>query len=1293
MKRKQSVLTVVALILVASMLLPFAACATVEVTSVELDRSTLILDIGETATLSVFVFPEKATNTMAKWVSSDQRVATVDKDGNVKAMGEGSAIIKVTVGGKSTTCSVTVNDPEKRAVAVTGVSLDIKVLNLDNDNPVGTLVATVMPENATDKSVTWTSSDETVAKVQNGVVSAVGAGQAIITVVTNNNHQDTCAVFVTGEFGSDDPDQKDVIGVSLNKTIVDLTVGATEQLVALVKPDSAENKNVIWASSNPSVASVSDGLITALSVGAATITVTTEEGEFTAQCDVTVSERVVGVTGISLDKNNIDLSVGSRGQLCVDVLPADATNREVVWSSSDESVAKVIDEGNGIILAAGEGTATITVTSIVNPQASASCVVTVSAKQGGGVAVTGITLNQSSLALTVGSQQTLSATVQPSNAADQTLLWLSSDTSIATVRDGIVTAISAGTAVITVETADGGYTATCTVAVHNIKVSGVVLNKTELSIAAGGKQQLTAIVSPVDAFDKSVVWSSSNAQVATVDSVGNVTAVGAGTAIITVTTTDGGFTAQCTVTVSAGSPTSVSINKKTLTFSDIGATQQLTATVRPTAAANKDVIWSSSDESVAVVDGNGLVKSVGEGSATITVTTVDGGLTATCEVTVKISSSDIYVQNVSSLSTRTVDFIMGMDASAVPSLEAAGVTYKNFAGEVEDVFKILKDNGITDIRIRVWNDPYDSQGRSYGGGNCDVDNAIEIAKRCEKVGLGVIVDFHYSDFWADPGKQTLPKAWRNYTTSQVAQAIYDFTYDSLIKIKATGVKITMVQVGNETTSGIAGTTGWASNTATICNYINQGSKAVRAATGTVASGGARVAVHFTNPESGGYLNFAQYLDSNKVDYDVFGSSYYPYWHGTLENLSNQLKSIHTKYNKEVMVLETSYAFTYEDADGNGNTALTTTNRPVTVQGQSNSVRAVIETIASLGDYGLGVCYWEGTWVAASTSTSGEANRKLCKQYGCGWATSYASGYDSSANDGGCVVDNQAFFLSDGTPLESLKVFKLAKGGNTISIKADVYENQEDYYTVGVGTISLPTTVTVTLNNDSTVDVAVTWLVNQAELESYLRTVGTYTIKGTTIYGGECYFYAWVQNKNLLVGGSFESDEEVTGYASTDNFIQTTGLGEWKLNYTKATSALQLYVSNESQNARMGTQSFHFWDNGTVNFTLSQMVDLSKLSEYGSGKFGCSFDIQGDDGANVDIHSYIKVTYTNGQTKEYTGSKVGFNGWQNWSRTAVSGADIDLNSVASIEVGISVYAELSGNGPWGNIDNCQFYFEG
>lgn len=837
-----------------------------------------------------------------------------------------------------------------------------------------------------------------------------------------------------------------------------------------------------------------------------------------------------------------------------------------------------------------------------------------------------------------------------------------------------------------------------------IEVKSVTLDRAGLALDIGGEATLSALVMPAEAASK-VTWLSSDPAVATVNG-GKVKGIGEGTAIIRAMA--GGKYDDCTVTVTDPSKadvsaTGISLNKQKLTMS-VGDKETLQATISPVNATDKTVTWTSTMPSVATVDESGEITALAAGKTVIKATT-HNNYTAICNVTVSGDSGNtpttgsLYVKKVDSLSTRTTDFVMGMDASAVPAIEAAhgdtdGThTYKNFKGEYEDVYKILKDNGITDIRIRVWNDPYDAEGNSYGGGNCNVANAVAIAQRCQAVGLGVIIDFHYSDFWADPGRQNLPKAWKGYNTTQIASAIYDFTKESLEKIQKTGVTISMVQVGNEITTGIAGTYKWADSTATICNYISKGAKAVRDVTGAVKDGGAKVVVHFTNPNSQDYVGFASYLNQYNVDYDVFGSSYYSVWHGTLSNLSGKLEAVHNAYGKEVMVMETSYAFTFEDADGCGNTAFSMQGYPATIQGQANSVRDVIETVADLGDYGLGVCYWEGTWISASESNNGTANRELCAQYGCGWASSNAMGYDSKVDgDGGCTEDNRTFWLSDGTVLESLKVFNLVKDGQTVSLKADYLYDQEDSYTVNEGPIVLPNTVDVILNTGATMSLTAYWEATDEDLAHHISTVGEYTIEGTTDFGGTCYFKLDVHNFNLCPNGSFEDCTTKSG----ENTVQSTGLAGWNFDYTKADgSVLQLYASNESNNAKLGTNSIHFSDQATVQFKVYQTLNASVWSAYGAGTYGVSFDIQGGNGLEktMNIHAYVKVTHSDGTTETFDGNNVPLVEWRVWNRSFVS-VDID-STVTSVEVGMYVYAEQSNASawPWGNIDNAQFYFIG
>ncbi|MDD7608073.1 MAG: Ig-like domain-containing protein [Bacteroidales bacterium] len=342
---------------------------------------------------------------------------------------------------------------------------------------------------------------------------------------------------------------------------------------------------------------------------------------------------VVSVTGVTLNKTSTSIQVGGTETLTATVSPKDAANKKVTWKSSNAAIASV--DANGKVTGVKAGEATITVTTEDGGK-TATCKVTVSDKE---IKVTGVKLNKSETNLLVSGNETLTATVLPEDATNQNVTWKSDKPEIATVdANGKVMAVKVGEATITVTTEDGGKTATCKVTVSetSVAVTGVTLNKTETSIFVGGSETLTATVAPADATNQKVTWKSSDAAVASVDANGKVTGVKAGEATITVTTEDGGKTATCKVTVKAATVavTGVTLNKATLSLI-AGASETLTATVAPADATNKKVTWKSSDAAVATVDTNGKVTAVKAGEATITVTTEDGGKTATCKVTVK----------------------------------------------------------------------------------------------------------------------------------------------------------------------------------------------------------------------------------------------------------------------------------------------------------------------------------------------------------------------------------------------------------------------------------------------------------------------------------------------------------------------------------------------------------------------------------------------------------------------------------------------------------------------------------
>lgn len=389
--------------------------------------------------------------------------------------------------------------------------------------------------------------------------------------------------------------------------------------------------------------------------------------------------------------------------------------------------------------------------------------------------------------------------------------------------------------------------------------------------------------------------------------------------------------------------------------------------------------------------------------------------------------AEIYVEKIDNLNE---DFIKGVDVSSLISLEESGVVFYGFDGKEQDIFKTLKEAGVNYVRVRVWNDPYDAQGNGYGGGNNDIHKAVEIGRRATAAGLKLLVDFHYSDFWADPNKQDAPKAWADYTVDEKIQAVYDYTYECMdILVNQNGVDVGMVQLGNEINNGLCGETDWSAR----CGIVQSGIDAVKAVDDSILT-----AVHFTNPEEKGmYAKYASIFERYQVDYDVFASSYYSYWHEDLENLTHQLNVVASAYNKKVMVVENSYAYNLVDADGQGNTvgseADLTDGYPASVQGQANMVRDVMAAVAAVGENGIGYFYWEPAWIpvgvydanGADRDEVWRANSLLWEKYGSGWASSYAAEYDpEDAGEyyGGSAWENQAMFDSTGHPLASLKVF-------------------------------------------------------------------------------------------------------------------------------------------------------------------------------------------------------------------------------------------------------------------------------
>ncbi len=600
--------------------------------------------VGETVQLKATVVPDNATDKTVHWASSKQSVATISDNGLVTAIAEGTSTITATAGGIVGSCQIIVS---KKTIEVTSISLNKEELDLIEGSEE-TLVATIMPENATEKAVVWSSSAPNIAIVDSGKVIAIKEGETIITAKAGNVSA-SCKVIVTKRVIA-------VESIELNKTSLELVEGDSDILVATVKPDNATEKTVTWVTSDETVVTVDDGgMIKAVKEGKAIVAA--KSGEKTATCVVTVSKKVIAVESISLDKTYITMTEDESAVITATVKPDNATDKTVLWSTSDAGVATVTE---GRITAIKEGRAIITAKA---GEKSAMCEVTVNKRI---IEVSSITLNYSESSLVKGEELSLVATVKPDNATDKTVTWSTSNNQVAKVDfNGLVTALKSGTATITARAGD--KTTTCVITVTT-PIESISLDRTSMTLEEGQETSLVAIISPSDADEKAVTWSTSSSRVVTVDQTGKVKAVREGTA--TITAKAGAKIATCTVSVQKKviQVTSVSLNKTSLSL-EKGQSETLIATVQPDDATDKTVNWSSSDATIASVDANGKVTALKSGQAVITAKA--GEKSANCAVTVTTPVTGIYLNQSSLTLTK------GQNVTLIASVQPSDATDSN----------------------------------------------------------------------------------------------------------------------------------------------------------------------------------------------------------------------------------------------------------------------------------------------------------------------------------------------------------------------------------------------------------------------------------------------------------------------------------------------------------------------------------------------------------------------------------------------------------------------------------------
>lgn len=686
--------------------------------------------------------------------------------------------------------------------------------------------------------------------------------------------------------------------------------------------------------------------------------------------------------------------------------------------------------------------------------------------------------------------------------------------------------------------------------------------------------------------------------------------------------------------------------------------------------------------------------------------------------------------NVKKVPGLSKDFIHGVDVSTYLSEIQSGVKYKDETGAEKNMFEIFKNAGVNYVRLRVWNCPFrvneagkilyvDDQGNEYnedqvtttqhkdgyyeyalkdggktvyregyGAGNCDIDAAVATGKIATEHGMKVLIDFHYSDFWADPAKMKSPKAWEKMTIDQKSKALSDYTTDCLNKLKAGGVDVGMVQVGNEINGGMAGEKDWAN----VSKLLDAGTKAVRAADPNIL-----IAIHYADPHKENYqVGKAKALADAKIDYDVFASSYYSFWHGSPENLTKVLSEIATTYKKKVMVAEVSYCTTTEDGDGAANVVNKDTsplNYSIDAQGegQAAAVRDAIAAVSAVGDAGIGTFYWEPAWVPVGNYAGADAAQKEAvlksnidkwEKFGSGWASKwsgpagggYDPGVDKDESTHGSQWDNQAMFDFNGKALPSINVYKWVYTGTEGPVRVSTVDTAA--YTMNYkDTPNLPATVNVNLNDGNVVkDVAVTWNADQLEA---LKTAefGEYTIDGDlaqftydskgitmTVPAGEqkTTCAVTVTGTNVLPNGSFEDGETI-----------------WT-----PTEGAQFKTDGAGGNAKDGNNYYDGWNESALDFGVEQTI----TEPLASGKYSLFGYYQGTNVDEVSEESGLTatVTYKNGEVKTYT-AKIEIPGtWKVFYQAKTSGIIINQN-VASVKITSRVACTGKG-GPWVVMDD-------
>ena len=523
-----------------------------------------------------------------------------------------------------------------------------------------------------------------------------------------------------------------------------------------------------------------------------------------------------------------------------------------------------------------------------------------------------------------------------------------------------------------------------------------------------------------------------------------------------------------------------------------------------------------------------------------------------------------------------MEFIKGMDISFLPQILDQGAVFYDSQGSEREVFLLLKENGVNSIRLRIWNEP---ENVPESGGYCDLKHTIAMAKKIKQHGMSFFLDFHYSDWWADPGKQNKPKAWEGLSFEDLKQAVYDYTKDVLLKMQQEGVMPDLVQIGNEIRSGMLFPDGEVPHYDRLVQLVNGGIAAVRE---VGKEYGTKVVIHLD--QGGRYFYLRDWFDSALAagldDFDIIGVSYYPFWHGTFAEFKDTLVKLVERYKKPIIIAETAHAWR-KTADGFiGEQQEKIAGFPATPEAQRKVIDLVMNITASLKeDMGLGIYYWEPVVIPIK----GEG----------GWAS------------------NMGIFDEEGKALPALECFKFDRSQFKPKEIAKIYEPGKVLEEIGKE-VMLPRTVRVLYYDGSCPEIPVEWKTfdnskaGNIVVEGFLAKINEYV--SITIELVE----KLKEDYNFIANGDFE--EGLTGWEveASDDRIKIELHPEF-IDPFPAPPVNYLYIESP------------------VNFTLDLTKELKGLVP---GEYNLQVEYRGTNTTGVDVKLFAETNEKQWETIIY-----------------------------------------------------------